>query len=617
MRMLIGIVVAVVLGLGNSRATEPLPEPDWARLVAVGKKHGLPLPDDDTARLALIHSESYRMIGDFPQWYEARIYVPGWLLEEKADGGIRALVGVSEKHLEPRKAREPLWREFSMVEPEMEIGGHVVELGYEEAFVTAVQCAALEKQDVASRLWQRMAGKGWLAQGVGELREVADAERPELILALMLIEHLEHRILEPNADFRKIETALKSLLDDFPVLAVENRKTYLRRLALTNAAAPAKPGSVEALLIEFGRSMGFRWYDFLDDAWDEPGGRIIRMGFEAVPELLRLQADERLTSQRKSYLSTAPRQPMLLGELAQALLAELLPQAWLQPVDLAQSERFSREWERIRTSDEREYYAEVALRFIQGEKKQAEAAVLAVVAEKAPERLAGLMASFIKEAGDNDSPWNLAQAVRRADLPDEAKRSLLLKLATGGSLLRQRQALQILAHFDPAAAIGPARDLVKNLPQDSRGPFRTSAISSVSHVVLTVDDDEIWQTFFDKSHKAAVEQRLEWMNPFSDTYIGNRLKSRRLAFLAGFLEDTALRDESVEASEFTAPCEASSFPKITVRDFAAMQIASILEIERHDRPDATWSADRWRRLREKVTVRLADEGIEAMTPTDH
>ena len=64
--------------------------------------------------------------------------------------------------------------------------------------------------------------------------------------------------------------------------------------------------------------------------------------------------------------------------------------------------------------------------------------------------------------------------------------------------------------------------------------------------------------------------------------------------------------------KYDGPCAAFTFRKITVRNFAAMQMASILDIDRLNSPDATWSEAQWKSLHAKVQQRMKQEGITPM-----
>jgi len=53
---------------------------------------------------------------------------------------------------------------------------------------------------------------------------------------------------------------------------------------------------------------------------------------------------------------------------------------------------------------------------------------------------------------------------------------------------------------------------------------------------------------------------------------------------------------------YEGPSAAFDFPKITVRDFAAMQLASLLKIKQ--KPDKKWTAKQWMDFRAKVRAAL-------------
>ncbi len=86
--------------------------------------------------------------------------------------------------------------------------------------------------------------------------------------------------------------------------------------------------------------------------------------------------------------------------------------------------------------------------------------------------------------------------------------------------------------------------------------------------------------------------------------MGESQKVQRLAFLAAFLDDSALRvlPKGAEEGKFSGPCAAFTFPRLRVCDFAAMQAASILDLP--DRPDKKWTAAQWDGLRSKIQAAL-------------
>ncbi len=92
------------------------------------------------------------------------------------------------------------------------------------------------------------------------------------------------------------------------------------------------------------------------------------------------------------------------------------------------------------------------------------------------------------------------------------------------------------------------------------------------------------------------------MNTMCHLHIDAENKARRLAFLAAFLDDTTVRDRLANTRTIEGPCAAFTTNTIEVRDFAAMQIASLLDFD--DRPNEFWTKDDWTQLRNKVRTAL-------------
>jgi len=90
------------------------------------------------------------------------------------------------------------------------------------------------------------------------------------------------------------------------------------------------------------------------------------------------------------------------------------------------------------------------------------------------------------------------------------------------------------------------------------------------------------------------------MNPMNYSDIGDRHRQQRLKFLAAFLDDAEALD--VRAFEHLGVCAGLKFTRLEVRDLAAMQIASILEMP--DQPDKNWTPEHWKELRKKVKEAL-------------
>src|SRR6266849_228176 len=95
---------------------------------------------------------------------------------------------------------------------------------------------------------------------------------------------------------------------------------------------------------------------------------------------------------------------------------------------------------------------------------------------------------------------------------------------------------------------------------------------------------------------------MEFMNTMNSSYIGERQRQQRLEFLAAFLDDDESPDVRANSKMFIGPHAGFSFRRLTVRDLAAMTIASILEMP--DKPDRDWTPQQWEKLRSQVKENL-------------
>src|SRR5438094_10114 len=70
---------------------------------------------------------------------------------------------------------------------------------------------------------------------------------------------------------------------------------------------------------------------------------------------------------------------------------------------------------------------------------------------------------------------------------------------------------------------------------------------------MLIQDVSIWLQYLRAAKRASVGLRMEIMNPMNYTYIGQINRCLRLAFLAAFLKDEAVRDASGGLEKFQAP----------------------------------------------------------------
>jgi hypothetical protein len=565
------------------------------------------------ARLVLAHTETWSLLGNSSTSRDPGIYSPAFLLEEKPDGSIVILRGTERRTIERRHETEPLWRPFSTAEVKPKLGGYVVSFDRLSAFVCVVQLASSGNDSVAQGIWRRFSTEQMWSDAHFE-NPGEQVKNPGLLLARCLYDHLRNGLLQKQADWQDIHARMKILFQEFPALKDSQRIEVFDGLTAAITAKPPAPDSIEALLLDWSRKPSsmrhlglFREKD--ESEADAPARAMILRGADAVPDLIALLDDRRITSHEVPAIMNSPARISRVGELAGYLLQEITGlratgkdastyRAWLEkqrikgePEALAESV-FERQGDKITSVNE---------------------APARVLAQKFPERLFSLCEEFSIRATPDAQPFALAEALATARLPKEDRIKALADFATRGSLKHKRCVLQNLAKLDDKKCAEMLAPLLGSLPKDSSGPYWTCPEAAFTHVVMQVENDETWHTYLQAAKRSSVGLRMEMMNPLCYTYIGRKNIARRLAFAAAFLDDETVRDMTGGRGKFEGPCAAFTFPKIAVRDFATLKIAAILGMP--DAPDEFWTSEQWEELRKKVRTKLATEKLPDLSVT--
>jgi hypothetical protein len=579
---------------------------DTKTLVAIAARHHVPLPPKK-ARLVLAHTESWSCIGSQSTSRDPAIYSPAFLLEEKADTSAIILRGMERQTLEKVYRREPLWRPFSLKQVKPRPGGHVVAFDYLSAFVCAVQAAARGDEPAAQGIWQRFAADRQWPEDFGSEDPAALLQDPRLLLGRCVFDHLRQRLLREPEHWPEVYAGLKALFKEFPKLETAKRRRLFEDLGATlRAKAPAKH-STEALLLDWARKpSAMKIWELFRKApeaeVDAPARRIVLGGFAVVPDLIALLEDRRVTAHEIPPIWKRPAQVERLGELAEDLLNEIsgMGSSQVKPRDASVWRAW---WKRVRGQREQDFLVAAVLTRRGRQVTGVNQVPARILAHKFPETLAALCEDFSRRAADDAQPFALAEAVAVARLPRKNRVKLLTEFGKRGSLESRRCVLQVLARLDQPKCTKVLQPLLRQLSRDSRGTYWLCAEAAFSHVIMEIEDDAIWRDYLKVARRSSVGLRLEMMNPLDYAYIGNKNRSRRLAFLAAFLGDKVIRDVSVGPGRFEGPCAAFTIPRIAVRDFAAMEIASILKFK--EEPDEFWDAKQWANLRLKVRRSLA------------
>jgi hypothetical protein len=569
-------------------------------LVDIAVRHKLPLPPDD-AQLVLAHTESWSD-GD------VGIYSPAFLLEIKSDGTAAILRGC--KHEDVSVPDESSWRRFPAEGVEPAPGGYAVEFDRLSTFVCAVQVAARGDTATAINLWKRFAPSDHCVMSDGDTISPKN-EKSSVLLARCIFDDLRQNILKRPEDWEDLQGRLHALLDEFPELKTPARLALLADLQATVKAEPATPDSTEDLLLQWSRApsslrhLGL-YHEYEEAAADVPARAIVMKGFEAIPDLIRLVDDCRITV-HEDTLGTGRRPAHIrrVGELAEQLLRELTGDAANAGVE-NKSAAWREWWESAQTASPEEFFTAAIFRRDGDTIDGINESPARIVAERYPHRLIQLCDQLL-ESGSDQHSFDLSEVIAASRLPKQTRVELLVRFANVGSLDDRRCVLQDLAKVDSAEAARLLMPLLERLPQDSSEPYWTCPEAAFVHAVMQIDDDAIWREWHRLARRATVGLRMEMLNPLDYAYIGEKNRSRRLAILAAFLNDDSERRMSADPDKFEGPCAAFTFPQIEVRNYVAMQIASILEIPA--RPRERWTAARWADFRNTVQLRLAEEDL--------
>lgn len=561
------------------------------------------------SRLVLAHTESWRGLGNRSSSRDPGIYSPAYLVKEDADGSILILRGVKEQTLQALYNHEPLWRPFSTDKVEPKLGGHVASFSRLSAFVCAVQTATLGDQERAQAIWDQFSGcERWSDVRFGE--DIAEQLKDqESLLGRCIFDHLRNALLESGADRQIIHTRIAALFEEFPKLKTDWRAQLFEDLTTTVKASPPKAESVEALLLEWGSHprKGIRLVKMSSDTWnvDTPARDILYRGLDAVPELLDLMHDQRVTAHEQQTFMKAPPRIKRVGELARQLVRQIAGDQESFPRYGDDAEAIRAWWEKARTQNEATALLAGVFNRMDNKITGVNEGPIHIVAKKFPDELPGLCAEFAAHANPDAQPYDLAEALAESSLPKEVRVRELSKFAAHGSLEHKRCVLQNLAKLDEKVCSALLLPILAALPKDATGPYWTCPEAGFTHVVVEIEDIEVWRRYLQVAKRSSIGLRMEMMNPLNYSYIGKKNLNRRLAFLAAFLDDNGLRDMSGERGQFQGPCAGFTIPRLAVRDLAGMILASLLGMK--ETPDEFWTNAQWEELRHKVRARLKDE----------
>ena len=343
---------------------------------------------------------------------------------------------------------------------------------------------------------------------------------------------------------------------------------------------------------------------------DAPAREIFYHGTDVIKDLLKLVDDRRLSVQVRPAIMNAPPYRKRVGDLAKNFLWDMAGATLPKTNGWRGDPHEWTKWaEQCDFDDEAAFLRKAAFNEETGEAYEVPLRILDV---RYPEQFIKFCETIGAKVTNKTYCHYFTDTIGDSKMPIDEKRRLLTLLSKQLPEKQKRYPVQALGKIDGASSAKLVLPMILKIPQDVDEPYWTSESARLTHVVMEIDDIEVWKAYLTAAKKASVGLRMEMMNPMNYSYISGKQTKLRLAFLAEFLDDETVRDKSVNSKNFEGPSAGFTFPKISVQNFVAMKLASLL-IKEHDRPDLSWTAERWSALREEVRKELAQQDLPNLT----
>ncbi len=427
--------------------------------------------------------------------------------------------------------------------------------------------------------------------------------------------HFMNQLMEGGTDRRAIESRMNLLLSREPALDTEESRQLLDRLRATLVPSRAIAGTPEALIDAL---VDMRAGE--DGAWR----RLVELGFDAVPALLNHLNDERLTRTYNPGFNNFPPHPTYVGKVVSDLVKELAgnelewdyqDHEWGRRLVKSEAQNWLA---RARKVGEEEYLVRNVLPdrpVAPRTDVQLNEQMLMVLAKKYPSRLPELYRRLLRERPDAASD-SLAKTIAAGPLTKAQKTGLFHLAAETPDLKQRATALRQLRDLDHEQFV---IDLVKGLDDIKQSPVKVKSGCpewAFAGLVDSTSDARAWQALRGAAERVDARARIEMLDGVGTK--GRKSSApqqkNRLEFLAIFLDDATVRtlskydksrrDDFIN-DHFVAE---SKFLRLEVRDFAALRLAKLLEID--DSPNKGWTAKDWAGFRARVRERLSREKID-------
>jgi hypothetical protein len=450
-----------------------------------------------------------------------------------------------------------------------------------------------------------------------------------LAVGLLAWNYWCRRFARSQVDRSPIVAQLQRLIDGKFVADDAAHRNVVIDMAATLVPRDTEPGSLDAAVESLLELQIDNAWPVFEDLFSDPGAernpsfrQLQGAGLEAVPTLIKHLHDFRLTRSVEHH-RFGYSWHIRIADVVALLLNGLNPEKFA--FDFRANEGRGRAldeahvlhwWTENQGEKALDYLLKSAVAADSQGRRQGNKGILRALAQRFPDEFLRLFEEQLK--GD-ENLYPFFETLRQSEVSQEQKsRILLIGVQHKDSHNRVSALRQLLSMQHPDAVPRLLREL-DGIPRTPAVPYWKSAAGSIAELVNNTDDVRAWNAFETTARRVDVGQRLEMIDGLSNC--SKRQRDRVIAALTKFLDDDSVRDISQEpaflpgesaekAMErmnrdlFSGPCAGFFFHRLAVRDFAAMQLAYLLELPVNVHSE--WTAHEWNRLRERVRGALAE-----------
>jgi hypothetical protein len=551
------------------------------------KSYGLPLPP----KLApLVRFESVMDRADDGQ--EApRAYAIGFLIKA---GTPKEPAHILRGRLIPPRELGSDNPPTSMLDPARatpeEIGSWIAD-AYDELLVLAIQCKSRGWNSLAQRFFK-------------ERPKEVEEGGPGVWLRHEAWHYWEVQLTKNDGDWHAASRCLHTIIRTDASFDTQENRALAKSLDLALAPSKAKPGSVEQLLDALVDASSVS--TGADEKSDSPYIRLVESGFDAVPAMIDHLDDERLTRYNPYALHPDALQGrdqyrvnQMVSHLLQQLAGEDLrdsndPDQQAASCRLANRNKALAWWRKATQEGEQAY---ILAHVLPEDCTAPNEHLCRLILKKYPQHLSTVYRTILDKR-PLVSSVSIVEMIAKSELPRERKVELLIYGTRHHSRNQREVVFEVIANQDHEQFVETVLRMLEELPRTPKGSYWQCPEQAVVSLVLRKDDAWVWKALEGAARRVDVGLRMQLLRRVANNGDENVRLKERLAFLRSFLDDSTLRDMNSDPDKFVAVPAGHEFPRLEVRNYAALEIARLLKLDRAPQP--SWDDTQWARLREYV-----------------